>query len=220
MENDPETNHPILAYYESNARSYFLSTVNANMTTLYAPFLSYMCPNASILDAGCGSGRDTLYFSKRGYRVTAFDYSPSLVKMATKLTGREVLNMAFQDLEFKKQFDGVWACASLLHVPKDDMHDVLFRLSRSMKVGGIMFASFKPGAGERYHNNMLFVDIDEDAFDDLIKPHPELTILRCWKTSDVRPGMENEKWLNFMVRKTRPLKRMTFLGVSRSDSQR
>jgi hypothetical protein len=67
---------------------------------------------------------------------------------------------------------------------------------------------------------MLFVDIDEDGFNGLIKPHPELTIIRCWKTSDVRPCMENEKWLNFMVRKTGLSKKMTLLGVSLSDSHR
>jgi len=77
------------------------------MTGLYVPFLSYLRPYASILDAGCGSGRDTLYLTSRGYRVTAFDYSPEMVKLAAKLTGQEILQLSFQDIEFNSQFDGV-----------------------------------------------------------------------------------------------------------------
>lgn len=193
-----------LTYYETNAKRFYEGTININMTVLYTPFLMYMPPYASILDAGCGSGRDTLYFANRGYRVTAFDYSPTLVKLASKLTGQEVLQLSFQDLEFENQFDGVWACSSLLHVPMEEMHDAFSKLSKSMKVNGTMYTSFKYGTGEHNRNNRIFVDLDEGSFDDLIKEHPELTVLRYWKTSDLRPGRENEKWLNLLVRKTRP----------------
>ena len=87
------TQDTTLAFYEGNAKQYYDGTVNTNMTMLYTPFLRYMPTYAFILDAGCGSGRDTLYFSSRGYQVVAFDYSPALVKLATKLTGQEVLNL-------------------------------------------------------------------------------------------------------------------------------
>ena len=138
-----------LTYYETNAKKYYAGTVDINMAVIYAPFLAYMPPFASILDAGCGSGRDTLYFASRGYQVTAFDYSPALVKLATNLTGQEVLNLSFQDLAFEDQFNGIWACSSLVHVPLDEMHDALFKLSRSMKLDGVMYASFIYGTGER-----------------------------------------------------------------------
>ena len=70
--------------YESNAKKYFAVTIDINMTMLYAPFLSCMRAYAAILDAGCGSGRDTLYFTGRGYKVTAFAYSPAMVKLVSK----------------------------------------------------------------------------------------------------------------------------------------
>ena len=139
--------------------------------------------------------------------------------MASKITGQEVLHLAFQELEFKEQFDGIWACASLLHVPMDDMHDVISRLSRSMKVDGVLYASFKPGTGEHYRDDRLFVDFDKDGFDKVIKQHPELTVLRYWKTRDMRPGMEQEAWFNVLVRKIRPARKMTFVGVARSKSR-
>ena len=180
--------------------------------------MEYMPPYASILDAGCGSGRDTLYFAQRGYRVTAFDYSPTIVKLASKLAGQEVLQLSFQDLEFENQFDGVWACSSLLHIPIAEMNNVLIKLSKSMKVNGVLYTSFKYGTGEHDRNGRLFVDLDEEGFDELIKVHPELTVIRYWQTSDLRPKREKEKWLNLLVRKTKPTKRMTFMGVGQSQS--
>ncbi len=218
MTQDSEAKDTTFAWYEANAKKYFVGTVDVNMTVLYTPFLGYMPPYASILDAGCGSGRDTLYFARRGYRVTAFDYSPNLVKLATKLTGQEVFQLAFQDLEYDNQFNGVWACSSLMHVPMNELNDVIFRLSRSMKINGLLYTSFKYGTGEQGRNGRLFVDFDEVTFDKLINPHPELTVDRYWQTSDLRPGREKEKWLNLFVRKTQPTKRMTFLGVGQSPS--
>ena len=205
MTQDSGTTDTTLAYYEEHAKRFFVGTVDINMTMLHASFRSYMPPYASILDAGCGSGRDTLYFASRGYQVTAFDYSPALVKLATKLTGQEVLNLSFQDLAFENQFNGVWACSSLIHVPMHEMHDAIFKLSRAMKVDGVLYTSFKYGTGEHDRNGRLFVDLDEEGFDELIKLHPELAVIRCWKTSDLRPGRENEKWLNLLVRKARPI---------------
>lgn len=211
MTSDPDTN---LSWYESNAKQYFAATIGLNMTVLYVPFLNYMKPYASILDAGCGSGRDTLYFSKRGYKVTGFDYSPTLVKYATKLTGQEILNLSFQDLDFREQFNGIWACNALNHIPMDEMQDVLSRLSRSMKVNGVLYASFNYGQGEHNRDGRFLVDFDEEGFDELIEQHPELAVLRCWKTS----GMEKDRWLNILVRKTKPTKMMTFLGLGQSPA--
>ena len=191
------------AFYEDNAREFYLDTVNINMAVLYTPFIGYMPPYAWILDAGCGSGRDALYFANKGFRVTAFDTSPALVKLASKLTGQQVLELSFQELDFENQFDGIWACSSLFHVPMDEHHDVLARLSRAMKVNGIMYISYKYGAGEHYRDGRLFVDFNEDGFDKLIHTHPDLTVLRYWKTNDLRSGREKEKWLNILVRKTR-----------------
>ncbi len=199
------TQDTTLAFYEGNAKQYYDGTANTNMTVLYTPFLTYMPTYASILDAGCGSGRDTLYFTSRGYQVTAFDYSPALVKLATKLTGQEVLNLSFQDLAFEDQFNGIWACSSLVHVPLGEMHDALFNLSRAMKVDGVLYASFMYGKGEHDRDGRFFVDLDEDGCSELIKQHPELAVIRCWKTTDLRPGRENEKWLNLLARKARPI---------------
>ena len=204
MKQDPANHDTTLNYYEGNARKYFNSTVKLNMASLYPPFLAYMPPYAAILDAGCGSGRDTLYFAQRGYRVTAFDYSSSLVNLASKLTGQGVLHLSFQELEFDETFHGVWACSSLMHVPRAEWHEVITRLSNAMQVDGVLYASFKYGTGEHLRDGRFFVDLDEKNLEELIGGHPELSLVRHWKTSDVKAGREGEQWLNLLIRKTKP----------------
>ena len=203
MTQNSEQKDDTLSYYEENAKGFYKGTVNVNMATLYAPFLSYMPSYAKILDAGCGSGRDTLFFSENGFRVTAFDYSSALVKLASKLTGQEILNLSFQNIDFKDEFDGIWACSSLLHVPSNELHGCLSRLSSAMKTNGILYTSFKYGQGEHERNGRHFVDFDEDNFDEFLKAHPEISVIKYWKTSDLRTGRENEKWLNLLARKTK-----------------
>lgn len=203
MTKDSSFKNETFTFYEENAKEFYLDTVNVNMAVLYAPFVGYMPPYAWILDAGCGSGRDTLFFAKKGFRVTAFDFSPALVKLASKLTGQEVLELSFQKLDFENQFDGMWACSSLIHVPKKEHPDVLSRLSRSMKINGIMYISYPYGTGEHHRNGRFVVELNEDGFSELIEAHPELTVMRYWKTPDMRPGREKEKWLNILIRKTK-----------------
>ena len=85
------------------------------MESIYAPFLRYLPEHGSILDLGCGSGRDTLAFLQKAYQVEAIDYSESLVKKAQELTGLPVRHQSFYELDEENKYDGVWACASLLH---------------------------------------------------------------------------------------------------------
>ena len=105
-----------IRYYNENARAYFDSTVALDMGKLYGPFLKHLRPGSKVLDAGCGSGRDSLFFKNQGFQVTAFDASKEMVKLASELLDQKVLLMSFEDLSLTEQYDGIWACASLLHV--------------------------------------------------------------------------------------------------------
>src|SRR4051794_36327791 len=112
-------------YYDTHANEYCESTVRLDLRAVYDRFLKQLSPGAQILDAGCGSGRDTKIFSDRGFRVTAIDASAELARLAQSFTGRRCEVLRFQDMEFREEFDGIWACASLLHIPKGEMIDVL-----------------------------------------------------------------------------------------------
>src|ERR687885_194185 len=136
-------------FYNEHAQDFYHRTVNVDMRELYAPFLALLPAGAHILDAGCGSGRDSLYFKQHGYQVTALDASAELVKLSSQLLQQPVLHLTFQEVDFDERFDGIWACASLLHVPRIEIDDVLRRLTKALKPGAILFTSFKNGNTEQ-----------------------------------------------------------------------
>lgn len=191
-----------IKYYDDNAKLYLENTINADVSELYEPFLERLAPGAKILDAGCGSGRDSLFFMNQGFSVTAFDASTEMVKAASNLIGQEVLQMTFENLTLPEQYDGIWACSSLLHVNRKDLLSVLKNLSNALKQAGVFYMSFKYGseeyqAGKRYFNCMT-----EESFKKIISEIPELRIDILRVTGDVRPGRETELWLNaYLVKK-------------------
>ena len=189
-------------YYSNNAKKYFNDTVDADVSELYRPLLSRIINGAHILDAGCGSGRDSLYFIKKGYKVTAIDASEEMANLASKYIRQPVLVMRFQDIKWENEFDAIWACATLLHVPNEEIVSVFIGMNISLKSNGIINGSFKYGSGERASkDDRSFLDMNEAGFDAIIKQIPNLRIEKTWTTNDVRPGREHEKWFNFIVRK-------------------
>ncbi len=190
-----------LSYYSQNAEKFIEGTVNVDMGEFYDEFLPLLPEGATILDAGCGSGRDTKYFLEHGYNVVAFDNSPEIVKIASDYTDHDIQLLSFSDINFLDQFDGVWACASLLHVSSDKLPDALLRLSRSLKRNGILYTSFKFGTEEVVRGERFFRDYTESSFDNLLKGQADFKLIKYWKTSDLRPGRQDEQRLNILGRK-------------------
>jgi len=190
-----------LEYYDKNAIAFFAETVNIDMSSLYKRVEAYLKPNAHILDLGCGSGRDSKYFLNRGYHVTAVDGSEQLCQLASEVIGQEVLHLRFRDLNFHEEFDAVWACASLLHVEKGQMTAVLQRIFKSIKPGGILYASYKYGDTQRIKENRLFNDYMERDLEMLFSGIDGAVVKEWWISGDVRAERKNERWLNVVVRK-------------------
>jgi SAM-dependent methyltransferase len=135
-----------LAYYERNAARYVGDTAGVDMAPLYEPFLALMPAGGRILDVGCGSGRDSLAFLARGYEVLAVDGSAAMVRAAAA-AGVSARRLRFQDLAFESEFDGVWACASLLHVPRGEITGVVGRVARALRPGGVCMPRSSGGRG-------------------------------------------------------------------------
>ena len=114
-----------LNYYNSNAAVFSETTKNVDFSEVQQIFTNHLSPDASILDFGCGSGRDTRYFIDHGYHVTATDGSEMICKMATKYTGIQVKQMLFEELDDRNQYDGIWACASILHLSREVFFNIL-----------------------------------------------------------------------------------------------
>lgn len=189
-------------YYERNAQAFASATLNVDVSELQTAFLQFIPQGGHILDAGCGSGRDSLAFLKNGFSVTAFDASESMAKVASETIKQQVLCQTFQELTYQEQFDGIWACASLLHVPKKELADVFGKLANSLKSQGVLYVSFKYGTGERLdENGRYFLDMNESALTSHINMQNSLEIITIWVTEDKRPERINERWINGLIRK-------------------
>lgn len=191
-----------VAYYNTHAQDFYNRTIDADVSDSYAAFLKHLPQNAHILDAGCGVGRDSKYFLGHGYVVTAFDASDEMVAMAAQETALDVQKLLFQDMHFSEMFDGVWAQASLLHVPYDETRLVYEKIHASLKPGGVFYASYKYGAGHVNTPERDFWNMTETT----ILPHLEglFTIQELWVQEDKRnrgPQGLDQKWLNFVVQK-------------------
>lgn len=146
-----------LAFYDREAVAY-AARREAEGSEQLAHFIAEMSPGASVLDLGCGGGQDAQVMAGAGLRVTAIDGSPAMAAEASRRLGRHVRVMKFEDLKDERRYNGVWANASLLHVPIDGLHDVLGRVWRALRPDGLVYASFKAGDGPgrdalgRYYN--------------------------------------------------------------------
>lgn len=189
-----------LNYYQNHGQDFFNGTVNVDMTPLYGAFTQHLTHGARVLDAGCGSGRDAKAFYEMGYQVEAFDASSAMVELAREHTGLPVQLMTFSDIDCKAQYDGIWCCASLLHVPSSELPAVMQKLADALKPGGVWYVSFKYGNGERVQGERRFTDMNEEALRELLRTIPEMETVSLWVTQDNRPDRD-EVWLNGILRK-------------------
>ena len=191
-----------LDFYEQNAQSFIDGTVNVDMSAFYSRFLEHLPSGAAILDLGCGSGRDSRFFSGMGYRVAAIDGSPELCRRAEELTGLPIRCLLFENLDYDREFDGVWASAALLHVEKEKMGAVLDRVAAALKPGGILYASYKYGSAQRKDDNgRFFSDYTEADLPVLFPEGGQLSSIGWWITQDERPERRHEWWLNLLCKK-------------------
>src|SRR5215475_7717606 len=169
-----EHTNSTIAYYDAHADEFCAKTVVLDMSQLYAPFLEEIPPGGRILDLGCGSGRDSLAFLQRDYRVVSIDASAAMVAATSKLTGQTAMVVTFDEIPFDTEFDGIWASASLLHVSRRDLGAAFDRLTRALKHGGVLYVSFKYGDAERFEHGRFFNDMNEALLHSYLTNQPQL----------------------------------------------
>ena len=190
-----------LTYYNTHAKAFVQGTVAVDFHITQDRFLAQLAAGASILDFGCGSGRDTKYFLQHGFAVEATDGSAELCKLASAYTGISVKQMLFDELEAVEKYDGIWACASILHLAWADLVVVMRKMVRAVKDGGVIYTSFKYGQFTGERNGRFFTDLDEEGLARLLKEVGGLEVKELWITGDVRPCRGEEKWLNVLLTK-------------------
>ena len=190
-----------LDYYNTNTSSFVESTQLVQMTEAWSRFTAKLPASSIILDFGCGSGRDTKYFLEHGYQVEAIDGSEKLCKVASAYTGITVKKQLFTELSEVQKFDAVWACSSILHASSAELVIIMKKIWTALKDNGIFYTSFKYGNFKGERNGRYFTDMTEESLSYLLTKVTGFNIEEQWITADVRPGREEEKWLNVILRK-------------------
>lgn len=188
-------------YYNENASKYFNTTYNANMSKQYEMFLKYVKERGCILDFGCGSGRDSLYFKSLGYNVTAIDGSREMCKLASIYSELDVKCMDFLDLNDIEKYDGIWACASILHVERSKIIEVLKKMRDALKNNGYMYITLKNGHGEEVTREGRFYSYytKNDFMDRANKV--DLQLVEYTNSLSVTNSDEERYWNNFILKK-------------------
>lgn len=187
-------------FYEINAKAYIEETKDLDMTAFYGRFLPVIPKGGRILDAGCGSARDALYFHQRGFKVTAFDQGEEIVKLAQKATGLLIEECTFEEITEVKEYDGIWASASLLHCSKEELPSIFVRLHRALKDSGILYASFKEGASFT-KDGLPYTSFTHDEFIHFIHGETDFQIIEIVLSEDLRTERRGEYWLNAYLQK-------------------
>lgn len=186
-------------FYDNNSSLFIKNTQDLTFTKVEDEFLKYIPKNGRILDFGCGSGRDSKYFLGKGYEVDATDGSIAMVKAATKLTGLPIKHLMFNELDEHNVYDGIWACASILHCSKEELPDVINRMMIALKDDGVIYTSFKYGNTEHFRGERFYTDLNEDSIEELFEGH-NVKVIKKWTSKDIRPS-NPEKWVNIILQK-------------------
>ena len=187
-------------YYENNAQKYMSDTMNLNTSDLITQFESFGLKDGGlILDAGCGPGRDVIQFLQRGYQVEALDACSSFCDMCSHSTGIVARHMTFDQLNECDRFDGIWACASLVHLVDHHKFDSsILALRRALKPDGLFYASFTYGTGfKRTPSGRDFIQFDAARAAEVMFSLG-LNVVGDWVSYD---AMGRGSWLNLVMRK-------------------
>ncbi|MBM3840048.1 MAG: class I SAM-dependent methyltransferase [Verrucomicrobia bacterium] len=185
------------AFYAAHAQEYCRKTAEPRRDETYRPFAALLTPGARVLDAGCGSGRDSVALAQQGFRVTAIDASPEMVREACA-RGVDARVLTFQEMEFASEFDGIWACASLLHVPRAEIPGVLRRFHRALRSPGVLYVSLKDGTGEGIAEEGRFFSYFTLAEFGELLTQENFRGVKAWQSSDREFSGAERSWVNFL----------------------
>lgn len=188
-----------MEYYNQNAKTYAKTTLNTDVEEIRGRFLAYLGAHASVLDLGCGSGRDLMAFTDAGYLASGIDSAEEMCAIARRHSGCKVYNTTFDEFTPCRQHDGIWAMASLVHLPDRDMPQTLEHIWSWLKKGGIFYASFKDKSGAGVTSDgRMFNGFSLKEVTQLFGTLQGAEVLETWSTQD---DVRNLMWQNIILRK-------------------
>lgn len=187
-------------YYETNAKRYARETFYADMSEQYQRFLPLLRGQAKILDVGSGSGRDACYFQKHGYLVTALEPSKNLCREIRKVFSGEIVCSDLQNYQPDQPFDGIWACASLLHLREKEILHFFEKMDLYLKDNGIIYFSGKNGIPTgKAADGRYFLEFTEQMVEKILAANERMGVEELWYTKDVS-GRKGFRWMNVIMR--------------------
>lgn len=188
-------------YYNTKSQEFIDRTFNIDMSSLMKDFLAELPEGATVLDIGCGSGRDSKIFDELGYDVYAVDASEKMVEHTQQFIGDRVVLSTFQDYKTDMTFDGLWASASLLHVPEEEMVSVVRKFRSMLKTGGVFHMSFKCRDTHFVQGERSFTCYREDSLRAMVQEVGGFEELRLYETNSAKDSSTGERWINVLLRK-------------------
>lgn len=195
----PEADSQTIDYYNKNGEEYAEKTLHLQLNDQWLEFTTHIKPKGKILDIGCGSGRDMIKFQQLGFFTEGLEASPVMARIARQNSGSVVHEIPIEKMTFNEQFDGVWACASLLHVHEDNLLLVFEKIFTSLKSDGCFYFSLKHGKGQiRHDDERLFVYYNESRLRGLLNKFNYINTLRIWTSEDSAQRAGN-LWMNCII---------------------
>lgn len=185
-----------ICWYDHHAQEYAEQTRQVDLNGIRGRFLRHIPKYGEILDVGCGAGRDLRYFLEQGREAVGLDPSEKMAKLAAEYAGASVHQCRVQEFKPEKRFDGIWACASLVHVPRKELPDVFDQLSGWLRYRGALYTSFRMGEVQR--SKRFFNDVNQEEAADLVRSVEDLVCREIWLTDDSR-GRSGVKWINILA---------------------
>ncbi len=185
-------------YYEKHFAAYFERTVQIDPTLFLEPFADRLPAGATVLDVGCGSGRDMLWLKNRGFAVTGFERSPGLAGLAEKRAGCPVIKGDFTEFDFSRlAFDALLLCGSLVHLPPEKLPGILDNLLKALNTPGWVFLSLKAGRGQTVDQwGRTFYLWQTDVLEEILEKRG-LPVLDFFKSNSA--AGTGEQWLGYVL---------------------
>ena len=187
-----------MGFYDGDPEGYARSTLGCDVTSIRRRFTGMLRPGSRVLDLGCGSGRDTAALREEGFDVVPVDGSEGMCRVASSFTGSEVRHLDIMDLDYVSEFDGVWACASLLHLRPEQLDGAMGLIRRSLRDGGMLFLSFKSGCFRGVRDGRWYTDLTSEDVASLAG-RTGFEVADIWGSTDPR----GTQWVNAVLRRLR-----------------